>query len=101
VAITEIRELLNAGFGVVIYNTNASDLRGLLEATGPNDNPCALAQDVFRPEERVIITRASKLAFEVAGFMERRATLILTGPRSYIKDGMIITRRGYDTKYSY
>ncbi|MDM7911973.1 MAG: hypothetical protein QUS09_02650, partial [Methanotrichaceae archaeon] len=63
------------------------------------DLPVALARDVDRAEERAMILTASDLLdARPSGF---RFTLILASQSSYIRDGRIIAKRGYENKYSY
>jgi precorrin-3B methylase len=46
----------------------------------------------------MILTAEDLLAANPSGF---RFTLIVAGTNSCIKEGRIITRRGYEAKYSY
>jgi len=61
--------------------------------------PCVLARDVSRDEETVLVMNASDLM--EAKPNGSRFTLLVASADSYIKDGRIITRRGYQTKYCY
>jgi precorrin-3B methylase len=61
--------------------------------------PCVLARDIARDEETFLVMNAPDLMeARPNGF---RFTLFVASADSYIKDGRIITRRGYQTKYSY
>ena len=61
--------------------------------------PVALAWDVDRAGESAIVLNAADLLdARPSGF---RFTLILASHSSYIRDGRIIARRGYENKYSY
>jgi len=97
----KVRRLMEVGFAVVIYNQNSGELPGLAERISDLDpeKPFGLLQDATRPEERISVGRAAMLARPK--FDGRRCTLILAGPEARIKDGRIITRRGYQTKYDY
>jgi precorrin-3B C17-methyltransferase len=97
----KVQKLMEGGFAVVVYNQNSEKLSGLAERIGDLDpeRPFGLAQDATRPEERISVGRAADLARPK--FEGRRCTLILAGPEARIKDGRIITRRGYQTKYDY
>jgi precorrin-3B C17-methyltransferase len=95
----QVLRLMEAGFGVVIYNLDSSRLTSLAEQVGDLDRPCALAQDLTRPEEMVVVGRTSELAS--LKFSGKRCTLVLASPSSYIKEGRIITQRGYQVKYEY
>ena len=65
----------------------------------PDCGPVVLARDVARDgEEMMILTAEDLLAAKPSGF---RFTLIVASANSHIKEGRIITRRGYETKYSY
>jgi precorrin-3B C17-methyltransferase len=87
-----------AGFAVVAYNVKGEEISPILEGISP-DRPVVLAQDVSRVGERALILTAEELlAARPSGF---RFTLIVASPNSYIRDGRIITRRGYQNKYSY
>jgi precorrin-3B C17-methyltransferase len=96
-----ISDLMSAGFAIVVYNTNASELPELMEAISSFDRPCALAQDVSRSDESLIVSRTSELETLIRGHNGMRSTLIVAGPKSYIKNDKIITQRGYESKYSY
>lgn len=90
--------LANSGFAVVVYNLRGEEIAPILEHISP-DLPVVLARDVDREEESaMILTAGDLLAARPSGF---RFTLILASHSSYIKDGRIITRRGYENKYSY
>lgn len=90
--------LAGAGFGVVIYNVRGEEISTLLQHIDP-DRPCVLARDVARAGEEMMILRAADLLdSEPSGF---RFTLLVASARSQLSEGRIITRRGYETKYSY
>lgn len=90
--------LVESGFGVVIYNVKGGEIADLLREVDP-DRPCVLARDVARDGEEVMILEAADLMeAKPSGF---RFTLLIASDRSYIKEGKIITRRGYDSKYRY
>jgi precorrin-3B C17-methyltransferase len=95
------QKLMEGGFAVVIYNQNSEKLSGLAERVSDlePERPFGLVQDATRPEERISVGRAAELARPK--FEGRRCTLIIAGPKARIKDGRIITRRGYQTKYDY
>jgi precorrin-3B C17-methyltransferase len=90
--------LSKAGFGVVIYNVSGIDLPRLLEEI-PEERPCVLAQDVARDDEKFIAMNASDLFDSKPS--GNRFTLIISGENSHIKEGKVITRRGYETRYNY
>jgi precorrin-3B methylase len=61
--------------------------------------PVVLAQDVAREgESTMILTAEDLLATKPAGF---RFTLLVASSNSHIEEGRIITKRGYESKYSY
>lgn len=95
------RQLLVAGFAVVVYNQRSGELKAIAEAASSLDpeRPFALVQDATRPEEQIAIGRALDLARPK--FDGRRCTLILAGPTADIREGRIIARRGYERKYDY
>lgn len=95
------QRLLEAGFAVVVYNQSSGELKAIAEAASSLDpeRPFALVQDATRPDEQIAIGRASDLARPK--FDGRRCTLILAGPTADMRDGMIISRRGYERKYDY
>jgi precorrin-3B C17-methyltransferase len=90
--------LAGAGFAVVAYNVKGQEIAPLLEGVDPM-RPVALAQDVTREGENImILTAEDLLAAKPAGF---RFTLLVAPASSLIKDGRIITKRGYESKYCY
>ena len=98
---SKVLRLMESGFAVVVYNQNSQKLSGLAEGIGDldPDRPLGLVQDATRPEERISVGRATDLAHP--SFGGRRCALILAGPGAQIKEGRIITQRGYQTKYDY
>lgn len=95
---SRIKRLVRAGFGMVLYNLAGQDLTAILTEIDLS-RPCVLARDIARDEETVLVMNASDLMeARPNGF---RFTLFVASADSYIKDGRIITRRGYQTKYSY
>jgi precorrin-3B C17-methyltransferase len=90
--------LSGAGFAVVAYNVNGQDIASLLAEVDPT-RPVILAQDVSREAENtMILTAEDLLAAKPSGF---RFTMLLASESAYIKEGRIITRRGYENKYHY
>lgn len=90
--------LAGAGFAVVAYNVKGQEIAPLLEGVDPM-RPVVLAQDVAREEENImILTAEDLLAAKPAGF---RYTLLVASANSHIEEGMIITKRGYESKYCY
>ncbi len=93
-----ISNLSGAGFALAVYNVKGEEIAPLLERLDPG-RPVVLAQDVNRSDERAIILCAEDmLALRPSG---SRFTLIAASAKSEIRDGRIITKRGYDSKYSY
>ena len=95
---SRIKRLARVGFGIVIYNLAGRDLPAIL-AVIDLSRPCVLARDVSRDEETILVMNASDLM--EARPNGSRFTLLVASADSYIKDGRIITRRGYQTKYCY
>jgi len=90
--------LAGAGFAVVVYNVKGQEIAPLLEEVEPM-RPVVLAQDVAREgENTMILTAGDLLAAKPTGF---RFTLLVASANSRILEGRIITRRGYESKYSY
>lgn len=90
--------LAGAGFAVVAYNVKGQEIAHLLEEVDPM-RPVVLAQDVAREgENTMILTAEDLLAAKPAGF---RFTLLVASANSRILEGRIITKRGYESKYSY
>ncbi|MHC1688956.1 MAG: SAM-dependent methyltransferase [Methanothrix sp.] len=90
--------LAAAGYAVVAYNVKGHEIASLLRDIDPA-RPCVLARDVARTgEEMMILTAEDLVAANPGGF---RFTLLVASANSCIKDGRIITKRGYQTKYSY
>ncbi len=97
----KILQLMEKGFGVVIYNLDADRLSLLTDLVGHMDRASALARDVARPEEVVTVANILDLAAQKREIEGMRWTIIVAGPNSYIQNDKIITRRGYETKYDY
>lgn len=104
---SRFNRLAAAGFGVVVYNLDSQRLTALLDELDPS-RPCVIARDVSRDGEIVLVMKATDFPDTmtnpaVAGCLigGSRFTLIVASDHSYIKDGRIITKRGYNTKYSY
>ena len=90
--------LAAAGFAVVVYNVKGQEIAPLLEEVDPM-RPVVLAQDVAREgEDTMILTAEDLLDAKPTGF---RFTLLVASASSHIKEGRIITKRGYESKYSY
>jgi len=95
---SRISAMANAGFGVVIYNVKGHEIVSLLQEIDPA-RPCALARDVAREgEEMMILTTEDLQCARPSGF---RFTLLVASANSFIKNARIITRRGYENKYRY
>jgi len=95
---TAVSLLAGSGFGVVAYNVKGHELAPLLREIDP-DRPCVLARDVMRDGETMMtLTAEDLMAARPSGF---RFTLLIASANSHITDGRIITKRGYETKYSY
>jgi precorrin-3B C17-methyltransferase len=95
---SSLSSLAAAGFGVVVYNVKGHILPSLLREIDPQ-RPCALARDVGRVgEEMIILCARDLLDTNPDGF---RFTLLIASANSYIREGRIIARRGYETKYIY
>jgi precorrin-3B C17-methyltransferase len=95
---SKISQMAQAGFGIVVYNAAGQDLPSLLQEIDPS-RPCALARDVARDDQMALVMNASDLLD--ARPSGSRFTLIIASENSYIKDGKIINKRGYQTRYSY
>jgi precorrin-3B C17-methyltransferase len=90
--------LAEAGFAVVAYNVKGQEISPLLEEIDPM-LPVVLSRDVAREgEETMILTAGDLLAANPEGF---RYTLLVASANSRISEGRIITKRGYESKYSY
>jgi precorrin-3B C17-methyltransferase len=90
--------LAKAGFAVVVYNVKGQEIASLLEGVDPG-RPVVLAQDVARNDEKfTMLTAEDLMAAGPSGF---RFTLLVASANSHIKDGRIITKRGYENKYNY
>lgn len=90
--------IADAGFGIAIYNVQGCEVESILQEMDP-DRPCILARDAARSNEEIMILSARDLKdARPSGF---RFTLMIASENSYIKDGKIITRRGYEKRYNY
>lgn len=90
--------MAGAGYGVVVYNVRGHETQPILQEIDPK-RPCALARDVGRQDEEAMVhTAEDLLEAKPSGF---RFTLLIASSHSYIREGRIIAKRGYETKYSY
>jgi len=88
--------ITDAGFTVFLYNASGDVIRSISDWL-PGSRPCAVARDVTRREEFLQVCSASELwDLRLDG---SRYTLIISGPGSRIRDGMIVATRGYERKY--
>lgn len=88
--------LVDAGFSIFLYNASAYTIKSISERL-PGSRPCAVAKDVTRRDELLEICRASELGdLRLDG---SRYTLVVSGPGSRMRDGMIVASRGYERKY--
>jgi len=94
----KLSNLAGAGFALAVYNVKGEEIAPLLELIDPN-RPVVLAQDVNRADERAMILSAGDMLSALPS--GSRFTLIAASEKSEIRDGRIITRRGYESKYSY
>ncbi|NYT01955.1 MAG: hypothetical protein GKC10_04270 [Methanosarcinales archaeon] len=97
-SLERMARLIEAGFALAVYNMHYQDLPALGEAI-PASRPCALARDVSREGEMLVVDRGSELVGGQGS--SRRSTLLVAAENSYLKEGRIIARRGYDARYSY
>ncbi|MBN1323658.1 MAG: hypothetical protein JW986_06620 [Methanotrichaceae archaeon] len=88
-------QLLDSGFAAVLYNIDAPRLRMATKIAA--NRPCAIARDLGRREERMVVQPGEDVRFLDGG----RFTMVIGGEGSNLDGGRIITRRGYQTKYSY
>ncbi|MDD1751941.1 MAG: SAM-dependent methyltransferase [Methanotrichaceae archaeon] len=95
---SKISRLSEAGFGIVAYNAQVQEIRPILEMISP-ERPCALARDISREGEEIIVSKASELMRANADGL--RFTFLIASHNSFINDDKIITRRGYQAKYCY
>jgi precorrin-3B C17-methyltransferase len=90
--------MAGAGYAVVVYNVRGHEIQPILQEIDPK-RPCVLARDVGRQdEEAMALTAEDLLEAKPNGF---RFTLLIASAHSYIREGRIIAKRGYETKYSY
>ncbi|MEM2096727.1 MAG: SAM-dependent methyltransferase [Methanothrix sp.] len=88
--------LIDAGFSVFLYNAGGDSVRSISDLL-PGSRPCAVARDVTRQNEFFEVCTASELRdMRLDG---SRYTLVVSGPGSRIRDGMIVASRGYERKY--
>lgn len=83
---------------MVVYNVRGEEIAPLLERMEPG-RPAVLARDAARNGERTIVLSAGELLD--ARPSGHRFTLPIASGNSHIREGRIITRRGYESKYSY
>ncbi|MDH7597906.1 MAG: SAM-dependent methyltransferase [Methanothrix sp.] len=91
-----LSRLADAGFSIFLYNASGYAIKNISDRL-PGSRPCAVARDVTRRGEFMEICSASELAdLRLDG---SRYMLIVSGPGSRIRDGMIVASRGYERKY--
>jgi precorrin-3B C17-methyltransferase len=91
-------KLQEAGFATVVYNVLATQIQNMIL---PERAPCVVAKDVGRKGESLTVADAGEMTRRAKEMAGGRFTLILASPRAYIQEGKIITKRGYETRYSY
>ncbi|ABK13944.1 SAM-dependent methyltransferase [Methanothrix thermoacetophila] len=92
----KLSALADAGFSMFLYNASAYTIKSISDWL-PGSRPCAVARDVTRRDEILEVCRASELGdLRLDG---SRYTLVVSGPGSRIRDGMIVASRGYEKKY--
>lgn len=104
---SRFNRLAAAGFGIAVYNQDSQRLAALLDELDPSRS-CVIARDVSRESEMVLVMKASEFPETRPNSMEDgcligglRYTLLVASANSCIKNGRIITERGYRTRYSY
>ncbi len=92
-----------ADFVIVIYNPKSRGRKDHLErAIGivakyrKGDTPVGIVKAAMRKEEKIIITTLGSVPFEE---VDMQSTVIIGNNRTYIRDGRIVTPRGYGDKY--
>ncbi|MGB9902734.1 SAM-dependent methyltransferase [Methanothrix sp.] len=91
-----LSRLADAGFSVFLYNASGDTIKNI-SGWLPGSRPCAVARDVTRRGEHIEICTASELSdLRLDG---SRYMLIVSGPGSRMRDGMIVASRGYERKY--
>ncbi|MFO7629213.1 MAG: precorrin-3B C(17)-methyltransferase, partial [Prochlorococcaceae cyanobacterium] len=96
---TRLRAAAAADFVVALYNPRSQGrdwqlgrARELLLAGRPGSTPVALARQLSRPEEEVSLHTLADLPIEQVDML----TLVLVGNSStYVRDGRMVTPRGY------
>ncbi|MCX8207574.1 MAG: SAM-dependent methyltransferase [Methanothrix sp.] len=91
-----LSSLVDAGFSVFLYNAGGDDIRSISDSL-PESRPCAVARDLTRQNEIFVVCTSSELGdMKLDG---SRYTVVVSGPGSRIRDGMIVASRGYERKY--
>lgn len=88
--------LADVGFSIFLYNASGDNIKSI-SGWLPGTRPCVVARDLTRREELMEIRRAAEL--EDVKLDGSRYTLVVSGPGSRIRDGMIVASRGYERKY--
>lgn len=97
-SLDRIARLIEAGFALAIYNIHYQNLHLLREAI-PSSRPCALARNVSREREMLVVGQASEMVRQQGSSC--CCTLLVAAENSCLKEGRIIAKRGYDARYSY
>lgn len=88
--------LVDAGFSVIIYNASSEFVKDTAEMI-PGSRACAVGRDVTRKDEMILVRMASEMRdLKLDG---SRYTMIIAGPATAIRDGKMVSRRGYEKKY--
>jgi len=92
-----------ADFVIVIYNPKSRGRKdhleraiGIIAKHRKGDTPVGIVKAAMREEEKVIVTTLDSVPFEE---VDMQSTVIIGNNRTYIRDGRIVTPRGYGDKY--
>jgi precorrin-3B C17-methyltransferase len=92
-----------ADFVVALYNPRShrrtaqiEEARRLLLALRRPDTPIALVRAAYRPEQRVVLTTLADLDTSA---VDMQTTVLIGNSRTRVREGLMITPRGYGDKY--
>jgi precorrin-3B methylase len=99
-SLAALPSLIEADYTVVIYNLAMDAISDIMGHVPPK-RPTALGMDLTRNEEQFFIGTALEIAEDCARLKGNRWTLLVSASRADLTKGVIIGKRGYESRYDF